>query len=93
MNTTKEPWRMTRGGFSRDALKQTFSMGIVEMKDGSNRTFDSLSDKEAIQLADMYFLKPTGVHDHEYFVQQALAEGKPIPAEVLKDYPGMEAVK
>ena len=78
----KEPWQMTKGEFSRKALEDAFPIATVGGKE-----FRQLTDIEAIKLTDAYFLKPDGVHDHEFFIKQALAEGNPVPAEVLKDYP------
>ncbi len=80
----KEPWQMTKGEFSRKSLRDAFPTGSAEGK-----PFEQLTDQQAIATADAYFLKPTGVHDHEFFVRQALSEGKSVPAEVLKDYPDL----
>jgi len=81
---TKQPYQMTKAEFSRKSLRDAFPTGSAEGK-----PFEELTDQQAIATADAYFLKPTGVHDHEYFVKQAISEGKPVPPEVLKDYPDL----
>ena len=83
-----EPWQMSKGDFSRKALRDAFPEGSADGK-----AFEELTDQQAIATADGYFLKPSGVHDHEYFVRKALSEGKPVPPEVLKDYPELAKVK
>ncbi|HEX8185164.1 MAG TPA: hypothetical protein VF747_10445, partial [Blastocatellia bacterium] len=36
---------------------------------------------------------PAGVDPHRYLVDKAIKEGKPVPPEVLKDYPDLERLK
>ncbi|GAH39870.1 unnamed protein product, partial [marine sediment metagenome] len=50
--------------------------------------------KEPWQMTRAEYVKPpyTSPAMHKYGVQKALSEGKPVPAEVLKDYPDLAKV-
>jgi hypothetical protein len=73
----KEPWEMTRTEYFGDAVSKLWTPeGKVHLKKGQR-----LQPKEALDL------EAACNKEHKQMVQQALASGKPVPAEVLKDYP------
>uniref|UniRef100_A0A6M3XIG7 Defence against restriction A C-terminal domain-containing protein n=1 Tax=viral metagenome TaxID=1070528 RepID=A0A6M3XIG7_9ZZZZ len=74
---TKQPWEMTRSEAIAEAAKPLGSMGISW---GEMRTALSTSRQSAESL-------------HKDMVKLAIVEGKPVPAEVLKDYPDLTAKK
>jgi hypothetical protein len=75
---TKEPWQMTKGEFfDQEWAKRTASSSPK----AEDRLFSSTADEMDIKWR------------HKNAVQVALKEGKPVPAEVLKDYPGLKAPK
>jgi outer membrane biosynthesis protein TonB len=70
----KEPWRMT---------KEEYVSSIEKTQTGL-RYHGGLTEKQAIQMHIS-----AARTNHEYFVKQALSESKPVPAEVLVDYPDL----
>ena len=80
----KEPWEMTKRDFENyyDPKKGTTS--TEEITQRHSDLFDKL-DSETKKVIG----KPDNFDPgyHEGIVKQALSEGKPVPAEVLKDYP------
>jgi hypothetical protein len=69
---SKKPWQMTR----------TEYLGAVAAKQWTPKNKPQLEGR-ALQdkLRHVYY------EEHKQIVQRALSEGKPVPAEVLKDYP------
>ena len=75
----KEPWQMTRAEF-KEAAKQDW---LTYYKAHLPRRPIKFPETQAQLIAD------DAVGSHKNFVRQALSEGKPVPAEVLKDYPDL----
>jgi len=70
----KKPWQMTR----------TEYLGAVAAKQWTPKNKPRLQlEGEALQdeLRHVYY------EGHKQIIQRALSEGKPVPSEVLKDYP------
>jgi len=81
---TKEPWQMTQREYVTD-LSETFEPVVFGTQVGSKVRWRGTGEKAiAKQKADILRGAPEA---HRYKVRQALKEGKPVPAEVLKDYP------
>lgn len=80
----KEPWQMTQDEvIEREKqvfgdIKNVTDKGVV----WSDGKFTPFKDKRG--NAKVQFL-----YDHERAIQKALSEGKPVPPEVLKDYPDL----
>lgn len=72
-----EPWQMTRDDYAKASVNE----------ETWQRFLDSRSDPAA--KVDSWITE--GFEMHEQQVQQALAEGKPVPPEVLADYPNLVA--
>lgn len=72
----KEPWQMTRAEY----YNQEIPKRIPSRKDMPER---SLFERTATEVE----IK----RDHKLSIKQALTEGKPVPAEVLADYPELAA--
>jgi len=90
--TAKEPWQMTQKEYVTD-LSETFEPVVFGTQVGSKVRWRGTGEKAiAKQKADILRGAPEA---HRYKVRQALSQGKPVPAEVLKDYPelGKGAVK
>ena len=81
-NPRKEPWRMTRKEFDRYAFEQEgkrlFSVGVSEL-DISRRRYKP--SKPGTEWSGPLF------RYHRKQIESALAKGKPVPPEVLADYP------
>ena len=73
----KEPWQMTYAEASRTAPKPPVNPHRKGTVAYANFERTKLRDAEKFQI------------HHKESVAQALAEGKPVPAEVLKDYPDL----
>ena len=86
LTVAEEPWLMTQAEFKRKALGDAFP--TATFGDG-DKPLNQLTDEEAIATADAYFLVADETMTHERLVRQALSEGKPVPANVLKDYPNL----
>ena len=78
---TKQPWEFTKTEYNKifqplwDEVKNTKGMdfsNIVKMKD---------------DIEKIYGRNFTSNQNHKGHVQQAIKEGKPVPPEVLRDYP------
>lgn len=80
----KEPWQMTEAEFKRKALSETFPEATF-----GEKPLAQLTDEEVIATANAYFLVSDETMTHKKLVEQALREGKPVPTEVLKDYPDL----
>jgi len=78
----KEPWQMTRAQYHEsyrlEALESYRKHGL-----GRRKVRPGLLESEAQQDADV------AVGFHSNVVRNALDEGKPVPPEVLKDYPDL----
>jgi hypothetical protein len=87
--TTREPWQMTQREWNDAHWENRYiSLG------------DSLSDAERVKRAKETVRLEYGIYlsgragegvIHEQVVKKALSEGKPVPPEVLKDYPDLKA--
>lgn len=69
--TPKEPWQMTREEWDRAKGKLT---GYTK-------------DIKELERLNCGISKPKNIVYHKDVISQALSEGKPVPPEVLKDYP------
>jgi len=86
----KEPWQMTKQ--ERNLLGNTKKQ-IVEMdnsvKFGWAKELGYSGSARTVR--DMGIIEQYILQQREDVVRRALSEGKPIPAEVLKDYPELQA--
>jgi len=73
---TKEPWEMTRAEYGKYAKQ--------ESEDYYKRN-PAKSQKTAYSETEL--ARTNALNSHSSLVRQALEQGKPVPAEVLKDYP------
>ncbi|MEN6421335.1 MAG: diguanylate cyclase [Smithella sp.] len=83
---TKEPWQMTRDEFAQIGVDNNFPKD----ENGKYWTYNEgkkviVPDEEIERLKNDVF-----AGSHKDRVAQALSEGKPVPPEVLKDYPEMK---
>ena len=79
----KEPWQMTREEFSKPYLQK---VNQIDEKYGRKLSLDSKSKTTIFkELQDE-------LENHKELVKQALSEGKPVPEEVLNDYPELKPV-
>jgi hypothetical protein len=89
---TVEPWQMTKNEFAKTIHQESFGnipRGLVE----------SVIDGKADKFIESKFIKPDElktINDtissyddniHKSYIRDAIAKGKPVPPEVLKDYP------
>jgi len=90
----KEPWQMTRGEFEpylREQIDSARAPGdpnapAVRLKDQEN--FAKL--KKKLNIPDLQWTDAWNpARRHKLVVERALAEGKPVPPLVLKDYPDL----
>lgn len=72
----KQPWEMTKEEYAEQKLKD---LGFKKTE-----TSKSMRKRKSLKKADLEY-------NHFKDIEQALKEGKPIPAEVLKDYPELKA--
>jgi hypothetical protein len=75
----KEPWEMTREEYIQYTLDNN-QEHQNNLKNASDNT----------EIAKKAIVK-TAIHKHNGYVTAALAEGKPVPPEVLADYPELKA--
>jgi len=75
----KEPWQMTEGEYNNyiNQLQKAQSRGLTE-------TLTTKMAKASDELSRIQ-----GGRSHRWQVEKALSEGKPVPAEVLADYPDL----
>jgi len=88
-NIPKEPWEMTRENFIDSYRGAPKEKGTRYNKE-TERWVDNLMEnysKETLARQDGTILSSGGFH--KKIVKQALSEGKPVPPEVLKDYPDL----
>jgi hypothetical protein len=94
----KEPWQMTYDelriavspntiedlGKSRDVLSKVFPEQLESVEDpwGIRRAVERGDEIPRMPLTDL-------TERHRGLIQQALSEGRRVPAEVLEDYPGL----
>lgn len=80
----KEPWEMSKEEFEQGIqgnIKIVAGGDIgVDLPNGRRLRFDNKPDRNPVE------------HTRKIVVEQALSEGKPIPPEVLKDYPDLATV-
>jgi len=84
----KEPWQMTRTDFINQEVAGNYAQ--LEREKGAKASALSLGKyapgTRAEQESKTWFSL-----SHEHSVARALSEGKPVPPEVLKDYPDLAA--
>jgi hypothetical protein len=93
---TKELWQMTAAEYSTSPHTSGFSKAAHRsLKDAAKRGGESLAD--ALHVAEggspyahVYGGRESN-HGHRNAVKRAIEEGKPVPAEVVKDYPHLAA--
>ncbi len=66
--------------------KQPWQMTGQEYMKSKKVTFDTVADQTKYDATKQTEARK----NHEVFVRRALAEGKPVPANVLKDYPNLQ---
>ena len=72
----KEPWQMTRDEYLRDGIEY-----VAKEKNGEKVSY--FPTEGAVER------KARTDHGHKYHIKQAIADGKFIPPEALKDYPDL----
>jgi hypothetical protein len=97
----KEPWGMTQGYVSLERAKSDFPItSKVEVRngkpvytysttvkwDGGTKTFD-------VETRGLLNGTQAAERLHKKVIEQSLSSGKPVPAEVLKDYPDLKPAK
>jgi len=84
----KEPWEMVQSTFVSDKMPggSEFFKQWTTATGRSGKTQRDKNDMAAARQAQEAKIK----EQHEQLVQQALSEGKPVPAEVLADYPDLK---
>ena len=87
---TKEPWQMTREEWyarpQKAQLEEAFDAEMMALPQTGNELKIALAS-----LEDKYQRLGLG-QEHGEIVEGAIAEGKPVPAKVLKDYPDLARV-
>jgi N12 class adenine-specific DNA methylase/GGDEF domain-containing protein len=95
---TKQPWQMTQGYVSLEKAKQDFPItSKVEVRNGkpvyTHSTTVKWDDGEKSFEIETRG-QPNGAdlasRLHKKVIEQAIAEGKPVPPEVLADYPDLK---
>ena len=81
-----EPWQMTRAEYapSVDKLMEKFE-SMMPRNSRLNK------DARKIERSRLALLRRSRIEGHKAAVQQALSEDKPVPPEVLADYPDLAA--
>ena len=74
----KEPWEMTREEWHNQEMSKRFEAEQERLR------------KQGIMANNYSMIEAGLLWDHKQAVQQALSEGKPVPPEVLKDYPELK---
>lgn len=94
----KEPWEMTREEFLAEAKKQYEAVTPIRQ----NATYKTVISEETgkpVQVPTKYTPAKNVVDEHpvamfeqgrKLIIKKALAEGKPVPPEVLADYPDLQ---
>jgi len=74
--------------YSENLYKSTHPITLIK-KSG----YDAITTPGSIRGAEPEYLvlDPSTIKTHKQFISQALKEGKPVPAEVLADYPDLAA--
>jgi hypothetical protein len=95
--TGKQPWQMTKAeaGDSLNAKGWKSSRGVQVVapspKSGLyETTHDSKTDVYLPQAEAEQYIRDYNTTAHRRHVEYALAQGKPVPAEVLADYPDLK---
>jgi IS1 family transposase len=90
-----------KGGVAKDVRVAKEYAGIPYGIEGEIRLIrskdlpDKLAQKDIVDnipdaIESKYSFPATELNPHKYFVQQALSEGKPVPVEVLAEYPDLD---
>lgn len=91
----KQPWEMTKKEFQRNDIRADWDelSPEIQVKAKERILKDTGGDTE-FPVSEFTYNKNTGDilgenywKDHKHQVKDALSEGKPVPPEVLKDYP------
>lgn len=94
----KEPWQMTQKQFAIEKRIQNL-VDFYIPKDASYEQYEGTrnhaENSVVNQIAtekdiDKHLIVEAISYHHDKVVQQALLEGKPVPPEVLKDYPNLK---
>jgi hypothetical protein len=75
----KEDWQKTRREYLEPFYDDAVKKGLVSAEEAAKDLKEALSSPV-----------PFGESAHKQKVEQALKEGKPVPTEVLKDYPDLQ---
>lgn len=90
----KEPWEMTREEHRIFKMEQRAKIDIPSVSDAAKKAIEGYKGKDK-RLVEKGWMEEFNKFDseHERNIQQALSENKPVPAEVLKDYPDLTPSK
>lgn len=75
----QEPWQKTRSEFMAQNAKKAEAEGTIGAHPFEAARFVKRENGDMEQIGE-----------HRFFVEEALKEGKPVPPEVLNDYPGLK---
>lgn len=93
LESRKEPWQMTRQEWYDEKGKyEVQGIGYeATRKSGANATNARIAAKERLNYGVEGEIGKYGREavDHKEVIQKALSEGKPVPANVLADYPNL----
>ena len=88
----KQPWEMTRGEYRtaelRDDANRIQAAGRDQIAENYRRAADAMADASTRRQVEKGFFERFVKYDnaHHDAIKAALAEGKPVPPEVLADY-------
>ena len=89
----KEPWQMTPNGYREFEAKGDYPLGVDDVaaetwetyKAERDRLIGRRSGQEILDAADKYGKN----FAHRWIIENAIREGKPVPPEVLAEYPDL----
>jgi hypothetical protein len=96
---TPNPWEMTKAEFDTNPLKELLVPDEIvnRLKRGGKEMGVGATTEAGASLASPKGFIPRSVFEsgevHKAIIKQALSEGKPVPPEVLKDYPDLAKPK
>lgn len=86
----KEPWQMTREQYIEPKmLRENLTKSTTGWKwIGHNSLYSPRNENQATDMANGIIREYQ--FEHKELISKALSEGKPVPPEVLKDYPDLQ---
>ena len=83
---------MTRDEMRIAEIESRVKIDIPAVSDAAKKALEGYQDLKTRRLVERAWFRIFDKVEagHKFIIKQALAEGKPVPAEVLKDYPDFE---